>query len=434
MSRVVRSCQVLPLPILATLVVGLVFLPLIASRAADEQTPYTELAGFAMLPADTFAAGPPAGFALDPQATNGRRVPFDSQPVQGVSAVLPQWNGHWLVMSDNGFGSKGNSADYRLRWYEIAPDFDAGTVAIVGYTELSDPNGYIPWPIVNGTSDRVLTGADFDVESFRQAPDGSFWFGDEFGPYLLHTDAMGRLLSAPIPTPYPDVLAAFARGRPFIQSPENADFSDLAGRDAQVAAANLPTSRGFEGMALNASGSYLYPLLEGALVDDTVRTRLLIQEFSPATLQYTGRYWFYPLSDAGHAIGDMTAINDYEFLVIERDNNQGLEARFKRIYKVDLRLVGEDGLLQKHPVADLMAIADVHGLTTPQEGTIGFGPVFSLPFVTIESVYPIDSTTLLVINDNNYPFSTGRRPGLAPDDNEFILLRLADENELALPE
>jgi hypothetical protein len=30
--------------------------------------------------------------------------------------------------------------------------------------------------------DRVLTGANFDLESFRQIADGSFWFGDEFGP------------------------------------------------------------------------------------------------------------------------------------------------------------------------------------------------------------------------------------------------------------
>jgi len=36
----------------------------------------------------------------------------------------------------------------------------------------------------------------------------------------------------------------------------------------------------------------------------------------------------------------------------------------------------------------------------------------------------VDSRTLLVLNDNNYPFSAGRRPGLAPDDNEFILVYL----------
>jgi hypothetical protein len=45
---------------------------------------------------------------------------------------------------------------------------------------------------------RYLTGADFDIESVREAHDGTLWFGDEFGPFLLHTDASGKVLEAPI--------------------------------------------------------------------------------------------------------------------------------------------------------------------------------------------------------------------------------------------
>jgi hypothetical protein len=29
-------------------------------------------------------------------------------------------------------------------------------------------------------------------------PDGTFWFGAEFGPSLVHTDAQGRVLPAPV--------------------------------------------------------------------------------------------------------------------------------------------------------------------------------------------------------------------------------------------
>jgi hypothetical protein len=45
-------------------------------------------------------------------------------------------------------------------------------------------------------------------------------------------------------------------------------------------------------------------------------------------------------------------------------------------------------------------------------------------FVTIESVLPLSAHGLLVINDNNYPFSAGRNPSL-PDDSEFVILRPA---------
>jgi hypothetical protein len=389
-----------------------------------EAIPPVSLEGFAVLPADTFAAGPPAGSAIEGD-NFGRVAPFESQPVQGFSAVLPGPNGHYLGMSDNGFGAKGNSPDYLLRWYELAVNFDNGTVAVVGYTNLKDPQNHIAWPIVNEES-RLLTGADFDLESFRQAPDGTFWFGDEFGPFLLHTDASGNLLEPPIPTPYPAALADYVRGLPFIQSPQNPAFFDLSDDDARTAAANLRGSRGFEGMAMNTSGTMLYPLMEGALFDDPVPNRLLIQEFDLARGAYTGNYWFYPMSSEKHAIGDMTAFSDNEFLVIERDSKQGHEAMFKRIYKVDLRQSSEDGTLAKTLVVDLMAITDSKGLTQPEDGAIGLGTNFTFPFVTIESVYPVDNQTLLVMNDNNYPFSSGRRPEIAPDDNEFILLGLPE--------
>jgi glycerophosphoryl diester phosphodiesterase len=335
-------------------------------------------------------------------------------------------------MSDNGFGAKGNSADYLLRFYEVSVNFDGGSVEVIGFTQLSDPDNYVPFPIVNNdTEDRLLTGADFDLESFRIVSDGTIWFGEEFGPFLLHTDASGRLLEAPIPTPFPDVLAPYARGLEYIQAAQNPAFVDLADDAARSAAANHPTSRGFEGMALNTSSTMLYPMLEGAMVDDPLRSRLLIQEFDLATKSYTGRYWFYPMSESGNAIGDMTAINDNEFLIIERDGGEGETAKFKRIYTIDLNSAAPDNLLRKTLIVDLMAISDVNGLTTAEEGVIGYGEVFQFPFSTIESVYPIDEDTLIVANDNNYPFSTGRRPGIAPDDNEFILLGLPEPLALA---
>ncbi len=408
--------------LVVVVLLALAALPAAAPIAQAQTAPYVELRGWAMLPADTFAAGPPSGFAIGP--ANGRRPPFAQQPVQGFSAVLPLWNGNWLGLSDNGFGAKGNSPDYRLRWYELKADFGRGNVSVVGYTEMSDPNRLVPFPIVNANGDRVLTGTDFDPESFRQAPDGTFWVGDEFGPFLLHLDARGRLLEPPYATPVPPALRPFARGLDVVKSPEHPDFVALPTPEARRAAANLPTSRGFEGMALNTSGTFLYPLLEGPLFDDPVRNRLLLREFDLATKQYTERIWFYPMEAPNHAIGELTAINDREFLVIERDAGEGPTALFKRIYLVSLDRVSEGGLLQKELLADLMQITDRNKITRAEEGAFGFGSIFKFPFVTIEAVYPVDSRTLLVLNDNNYPFSAGRRPGLAPDDNEFILVYL----------
>lgn len=103
----------------------------------------------------------------------------------------------------------------------------------------------MPFPLTR--PDRVLTGADFDVESISRTADGTYWIGDEFGPYLLHFDRAGRLLAAPAPMP-----GVFA--------PENPTRGETP--------ANLGSSKGFEGMAQSPDGRTLYPLLEGTVTGD----------------------------------------------------------------------------------------------------------------------------------------------------------------------
>jgi hypothetical protein len=372
------------------------------------------LEAFASLPADTFAPGPTSGQFIAP--TNGRVPPFqDKQPVQGISSVLPGAHGDFWVMSDNGFGTKESSPDYVLRMYRISPRFrtklgGSGTIRVREFITLRDPRHKIDFPIVADAAlypnsaipvdpdirrHRLLTGGDFDIESVRRAKDGTLWFGDEFGPFLIHTDATGKVLERPYPLPG-------------VQSPQN----PLLGSGVP----NLPRSKGFEGMAITPDGKRLYPMLEGPLTTDVDQQRLIIYEFSLTARRYTGRRWFYRLEARDQAIGDLTAITDRTFLVIERDNFEGTAARFKKIYVVDLDDVDAEGFLVKREVADLLDISDPHDLG-------GFGPTFRFPFQTIESVIPLGRWHLGVLDDNNYPFSAGRVPG-QPDPNEFIIIRL----------
>ncbi|MDZ8064842.1 MAG: esterase-like activity of phytase family protein [Nostoc sp. DedQUE08] len=166
--------------------------------------PKVELVGFASLPADTFSSGSISGQGI---SANGRTGPFPGQPIQGFSGVQFANSNSFYFLSDNGYGSKDNSADFLLRINRLDPNFKGtengdGSVKVLDYIQLSDPNNKVPFEIVNeGTTGRLLTGADFDVESFVFDKDGTIWVGDEFGPYLLHFDATGKLLEAPIATP-----------------------------------------------------------------------------------------------------------------------------------------------------------------------------------------------------------------------------------------
>jgi hypothetical protein len=364
-------------------------------HTGPDQTAFGQatLTGFASLPAQTFVpASEPSGSLLGTAPVNGVTPPFAGQPVQGFSGIARRHDGTFDVLSDNGYGAKANSSDFLLRVHQVKPDFKAKSVQVLGGFNLTDPRGLVPFPLTR--QDRTLTGADFDVESIVRTVDGTYWIGDEFGPFLLHFDRKGRLLRAPIELPG-------------VKAPENPNLN--GGQP------NLAGSKGFEGMARSVDGRRLYPLLEGTVSGDPAGT-LRMNEFDLRKGAYTGRRWTYRLDDPSHAIGDAIAVDANRFLIIERDNLQGAAAKVKRIYLADLRDRDGDGALDKTLVADLLNIADPRGLG-------GAAGTFRFPFQTIEDVVILDDRTLGVLDDNNFPFSNGRTPG-KPDDNEFITVRL----------
>lgn len=352
------------------------------------------LTGFASLPAETFVPGSePSGAAIGAGPFNGIAAPFAHQPVQGFSGVVNRRDGTFDVLSDNGYGNKANSADFLLRVHRIEPDLRGGTVKVLGGFNLSDPDRHVTFSLTR--ADRVLTGADFDAESIQRMPDGTYWIGDEFGPWLLHFSAKGRLLQAPI-------------ALDGVRAPENPYLNG--------AQPNIASSKGFEGLVRSVDGRHLYPLLEGTVTGDTPGD-LRFSEFDLRRGKYTGKRYVYRLESTANAIGDAIAVDRHRFLVIERDGGQGDTAKFKRIYLADTRDRDGDGLMDKTLVADLLDIANPKGLG-------GFGETFRFPFQTIEDVNLVDDRTLAILNDNNFPFSSGRTAGKA-DDNEFITIRLS---------
>ncbi len=386
------------------------------------QDAQAELVAYAVLPPDTFADGPASG-QFNGDGSKATRPRFPAQPVQGFSGVQfgPTCDSYW-ALSDNGFGSKFNSIDYELRITQITPDARTGeggngSIAVGEQIQLSDPAGFVPFYIINEFSEeRLLTGYDFDVESFVFDGDGTLWLGDEFGPYLLHFDAGGRLMDAPISTPM--IIT-----NTLVQSPQNPTLLAGAAQPGVVTKANLASSRGFEGMAVSPDGMTLYPMLEGTVVSDTTGL-LRIYEFDVRSKQYvTDTLRFYPMEDPANAIGDFAVINENEFLVIERDGGSGDNAKFKKIFKIDLSTLDANGVVAKSEVVDLLNIADPNNLA-------GFGATFRFPFVTIEDVLVVDTNTIIVLNDNNYDGKGGRGPTFK-DPNEMLVLKLATALTLA---
>jgi hypothetical protein len=394
-TRAVFSHERVPLPSSAQLC---------PDAPAPPAGPQPALVARALLPGDTTAAAPFAG------APNTEPVPAPgaTQPVGGFSALLdaPGRDTYW-AMPDNGFGNKANSRSFLLRLYRVHADWrtaqgGSGTVRVLDWIGLRDPDRKIPFRLVTeGTAERLLTGGDFDVESVRMDRRGELWFGDEFGPFLLHTDVTGKVLEAPIPLPG-------------VKSPDYpADFP------AQVdGPANLASSNGFEGMAISRDGRTLYPALEGPVSGDDPQTRR-VHEFDIAAREYTVRSWTYRVDDPSYLLSDFSALDDHRFVTLERDNFQGTAARHKQAYVVELARAGTGA--EKRTVADLLDLADPGLISLPgRPGDIGLGNPFAMPYVTIEAVLPLRGGRLAIVNDTNFG-STGRNPAL-PDDSDFIVV------------
>lgn len=411
-----------------------------------------ELAGHAVLPANTVFAAPtdaPSDLRQSGKYVSGRRVaelnsvpgkskgrltgfglPIDGQPRQGHSGIRHMPDGTYWVLTDNGFGDKAGSPDAMLYLTHYRIDFDQGAVTPLETVFLHDPDKMVPFHIVNESSEkRYLTGSDFDPESFQFVGD-TLWIGDEFGPYLIKADRSGKVLA---------VFDAQVDGK-VVKSPDNPTLALPGDPDGKLNF-QVRRSKGFEGMAVSPDGDKLYPLLEGALWDGKEyenvdgKRYLRVLEFDVKQQRWTGRSWQYLLEDNQNAIGDFNLIDAEHGLVIERDNDEGTAdkacpagaastadcfsrpARFKRIYRIAFSDANVGRPVEKQAYIDLLKIQDPRHLARKP---LNDG-VLTLPFITIENVDVVDAEHIIVGNDNNFPFSAGREPNRA-DDNEFVLL------------
>ena len=419
---------------------------------AQDVVPST-LVGHAFLPANTMST-PPADAPRDAWVSGkftagadlrqmrpmqnmrdtGLALPFIGQPFQGISgyAFNRAEDDSIIALIDNGFGNKQNSPDALLSFTRLTPDFETGAVTIHERIYLHDPDFTVPFKIAyEGTDSRYLTGADFDPESIQVVGD-TVWIGEEFGPYLISATLDGRLTGV-----YPTMLDGAE-----LRSPDHPALRIPASRGKDWV---VPRSGGYEGLALTPDQSTLWGMLEKPIFGTDGETEgdfLRVLAFDPVTAEWTGESFKFALTEGAVAVGDFNFIDVTRALVIERDGGQGdpslpcqtegaegcfeEPAQVKRITLIDTSQIDADGFVARLKQIDLMDIDDPDGLShletsmaTPVAGK------FTFPFVTIESVIRDGDEHIIVGNDNNLPFSIGRRLGAA-DNNEMIRLHVPE--------
>lgn len=189
---------------------------------------------------------------------------------------------------------------------------------------------------------------------------------------------------------------------------------------------NRQPNRGFEAIALTPSGKIVAMLqspIHDPLISDSIKTRLIrILELDPKTGK-TRIFGYEADINDDAKIGDMTAINEHEFLVIE--HGKDATGKTAHIYKIDLEYATDISQVHFNMGTSFEALlnnskAQYRGMILAQKTHVldlikaGFNPEFGKP----EGLTIIDESRLAVINDNDFGINTPDATGAIQFTNE----------------
>lgn len=287
------------------------------------------------------AAGLAGPVQADPVFVNGLAIPGGLGDQFGTSVndgrvgffsdlyYDPNRN-EWWGLSDRGPG--GGTLGYDTRVQRFTLDVDPISGAISNFQIAQTVKFTSGGLALNGLapSPTNMLGNAFDPEGFVVNPrNGNFLVSDEYGPSLYEFNRSGALVRAYV-TPA-NLVPRDAADVPNFAS----DAGNVAGKR---------TNRGFEGLAISSDGKYAYAMLQSAMLDEgggngTVNR---IVKFDTETGEAVAQYAYQmQAASQGRGISALVALNDTEFLVLER-NNRGvgvgaqLATAIKSVYRIDV--------------------------------------------------------------------------------------------------
>ncbi len=230
---------------------------------------------------------------------------------------------YWLL-SDRGPADGATKFSCRVHKFKIALPTAAKPFhpELLETVLLTDPAGQqLVGSATDFSSEHPLQALRFDPEGLRLGRDGSLFLSEEYAPQVAQFNQEGKRLQQ---------FALPARFGIKVHSASPAsEGTNTSGRQPNA---------GPEGLAISPDGSRLYAVLQRALIQDHGKRdhgeNLRIVEI-PLNGGKT-REFVYRLDSLQNGVSEIVAINDHEFLTIERDSEEGDKAAFKKIMHIDL--------------------------------------------------------------------------------------------------
>ena len=265
------------------------------------------------------------------------------------SAIAFSGKGNLYVLASDR-GPKDGAIDYPCRIHTmeitVSPDSKNPVRLKLASTTLLTNEAGQPFSGALATIDKKAPEKSrrLDPEGVRVGPKGEILISDEYGPFLYEFDANGkRTRNYPVPAKF---LPTKISAKPEEELPPK----NFVGRQP---------NRGMEGLAISPDGSKLIGIMQSPLIQDggvdslkqRVGRNCRILELNRETGKT--REFVYQLENPGVGVSEILALNDYEYLVLERDGKANKEATFKKVFKIDTRMATEVSLLDKLPPLNL---------------------------------------------------------------------------------
>lgn len=278
-----------------------------------------------------------------PEFINGLTLDGDAVDASGGTAINDGRLGYfsdiyydpqrkeWWALSDRGPG--GGTLNYETRIHRFKLDVNRRTGEISNFQLLATRIFRRGGESLNGLAPAVggPLGLAFDPEGVVVHPrTGHLLISDEYGPSLIEFNHHGRLVRR-FETPANLLPRNAATGA-----------TNFAGDDGNTAGKR--TNRGFEGLAISPDGRFVFAMLQSAMLDEGAGNGVLnrIVKFDARSGRALAQYAYrMDGSSQGRGISALVALNDHEFLVLER-NNRGLGVDStlappnKKVFRIDL--------------------------------------------------------------------------------------------------
>lgn len=251
----------------------------------------------------------------------------------GFSAMEYVGNNEYLVLPDRGPGDGANS--YRCRFHKIRITIDMTAsekvaARLLETTFLTTPDGdALIGHATAFSSEGKSRTRRFDPEGIRLFGTQSLVISDEYGPDVAVFSINGVWQrDFAVPDYY---KVSFLSVDPLEELAKNKKGRQPNG--------------GLEALAVTPSGNKIVALIQRPLIQDSadagkgddkrdgIHCRMI--EFNSSG--DPGKEYVYTLDKSGLGQSEILAVNESQFLVLERDSKPGLEAKYKRLYLIDTR-------------------------------------------------------------------------------------------------